>query len=625
MVSPPQVDSAVRDARHRQVNIAGPVLPSPRRLPFSAPALMLAAMWKLEWRDDPGEGSPLYRILVLTATALVLGFAASFAAILFVECVAWFNNVLLISPRTRIQYEDVPWIVPTATVAVPTAGGLIVGILLRHCSRTKRPLGPPDVIQAVQFRVPLPDARSGTVSIAAATISLGFGASVGQYGPMVYLGAMFGNAVSRLRLRVSNLPAIAVACGVAAAISTAFNAPIAGLVFAHEVVLRHYSTQAFAPTTIAAAAGYVVANVVFERPALFLVDFTGVGHGHEFVLFGLLGALAAGVAIAFMSAVLGGARLATRFPGPATLRPAAAGIVLGLTALWLPEILGIGQELLRFATIEGAFDLAELPVLLIAKIALTALCVGFGFAGGVFSPALVIGALFGALFWGAVTAATQTENSGVAVYAICGMMAVASPVTGAPLTMILVVFELTRNYDITIAAMVAIVMSNLIAHRVFGRSLYDVQLADRGIDLFQGRDRARLAAAKVVEYGVDSFARADANEPVRDVLERLAGTLQREAFVVDCNGCLLGVIREVSSAGDTPALVGDAMEAPAVRFDETTTVWQAIGQMDTLADEAIPVVDSKSDVLIGVVTKSALVQAYQDISQQLRREENAPL
>ena len=586
---------------------------------------MLAAMWKIEWRDDPGEGGPLYRIFVLTATALVIGFAASFAAILFVECVVWLNNVLLISPRTRIQYEGVPWIVPAATVAVPTTGGLIVGILLRHCSRKKRPLGPPDVIQAVQFRAPLPDTRSGSVSIAAATISLGFGASVGQYGPMVYLGAMFGSAVSRLRLRVSNLPAIAVACGVAAAISTAFNAPIAGLVFAHEVVLRHYSTQAFAPTTIAAAAGYVVANVVFERPALFLVDFTGVGHGHEFVLFGLLGALAAGVAIIFMSAVLGGTRLAARLPGPAALRPAGAGIVLGLTALWLPEILGIGQEMLRFTTIEGAFDLAELPVLLIAKIALTALCVGFGFAGGVFSPALVIGALFGALFWGAVTAATQIENSGVAVYAICGMMAVASPVTGAPLTMILVVFELTRNYDITIAAMVAIVMSNLIAHRVFGRSLYDVQLADRGIDLFQGRDRARLAAARVVEYGVDSFARADAGEPVRDALERLAGTRQREAFVVDCNGGFLGVIREVSGAGDTPALVGDVVEAPAVRFDETTTVWQAIGRMDTLADEAIPVVDSKSDALIGVVTKSALIQAYQDVSEQLRREENAPL
>ena len=585
---------------------------------------MLAAMWKFEWRDDPGEGSPLYRIVVLTATALVIGFAASFAAILFVECVVWLNNVLLVSPRTRIQYEDAPWIVPAATVAVPTAGGVIVGVLLRYCSREKRPFGPPDVIQAVQFRAPLPDARSGSISIVAATISLGFGASVGQYGPMVYLGAMFGSAVSRLRLRVSNLPAIAVACGVAAAISTAFNAPIAGLVFAHEVVLRHYSTQAFAPTTIAAATGYVVANVVFERPALFLVDFTGVGHGHEFVLFGLLGVLAAGVAIAFMSAVLGSARLAARFPGPAALRPAAAGIVLGLTALWLPEILGIGQELLRFTTIEGAFDLAELPVLVIAKIALTALCVGFGFAGGIFSPALLIGALFGALFWSTVTAATQIENSGVAVYAICGMMAVTSPVTGAPLTMILVVFELTRNYDITIAAMVAIVMSNLIAHRMFGRSLYDVQLAAKGIDLFQGRDRARLAIARVVEYSIDGFARADAKERVRDVLERLVGMRQREAFVVGGDGGLLGVIRE-ESGGDDPALVGDVMEEPAVRFDETTTIWQAIGRINDLADEAIPVVDSKSGTLIGVVTKSALIQAYQDVSEQLRREENAPL
>ena len=567
------------------------------------------------------EGGPLYRILVLTATALAVGFSASFAAILFVEIVLWLNDVLLVSPRTRVQNEEPSWLVPLATVTIPALGGLLTGILLQNRFRKMRPLGPPDVIQAVQFRQPLADTRSGIVSTAAAAVSLGFGASVGQYGPMVYLGAVLGGLVSRLRLRIVNLPAIAVACGVAAAISTAFNAPVAGLVFAHEVVLRHYSTQAFAPTTIAAAAGYVVANVVFERPALFLVNFSGIANGHEFVLFGTLGVLSAGLAILFMHAVLGSARLAGKTPVTPMLRPAGAGLLLGITALWLPEILGIGREMLRFTTIEGAFDLSELPLLLCAKVALTALCVGFGFAGGVFSPALLIGALFGTLFWMIVTSTTDIATSGVAVYAICGMMAVTSSVIGAPLTTILIVFELTRNYDITIAAMVAIVMANLVSHRVFGRSLYDVQLSTRGIDLSQGRDRARLESVAVTLYCDTQYPSVSADDSASQAYELMAATGRHELFVTDTEGRLLGVLAE-SRKGASAA---ECANTPRATFDETTSVGAAVGQFEALDMEAVPVVHSVTGRLLGAVTGPVLVHASQDIANQLRREENAAL
>ena len=440
---------------------------------------------------------PVARMAILTVTALIVGAAASFAAIAFVELVSLLNSALLVAPRARVQWERLPWLVIAATLLVPTLGGLAVGLIHRHLSPARRPLGPPDVIRAVQFHRPLPDARSGLVSTLTAVLSLGTGASVGQYGPMVYLGALIGGAVRRLRLGVPNLAGIAISCGVAAAISTAFNAPIAGLVFAHEVVLRHYATQAFAPVTVASATGYVIANVVFERPALFLVEFAGVAHGYEFALFAVMGLLVALAAIGFMRLLLAcGPWIAGVVAHPA-LRPGAAGLAVGLTALMLPDVLGIGTETLRFATIEGAFGQGELVVLILAKIALTALCIGAGFSGGVFSPALLIGSLIGALFWTLASGAGGIPTSGVAVYAIGAMMAFASAVIGAPLTCILIVFELTRNYDITIAAMVAVVFSNLVAHRLFGRSLFDVQLARRGMDFSQGRDRAHLAALPV--------------------------------------------------------------------------------------------------------------------------------
>ena len=398
------------------------------------------------------EGSALYRISALSIMALLIGIAASLAAIAFADSVIWLNNALLISPRMRVQFGGNPYIVLAATLLAPVAGGLIVGILIQKFTRAQRPLGPPDVIVASQIRMPLPDARSGIVSTIAAALSIGFGASVGQYGPMVYLGALIGSAADKLKLRIRSISAIAMACGVAAAISTAFNAPIAGLVFAHEVILRHYSLQAFAPVTVASATGYVMANVMFDRPPLFLVDFSGVANSHEFLLFAILGVIAALIAKIYMKFLLRSASIAAKLPVPPWLRPGLAGLAVGVTALWLPDVIGIGKEALRFATIEGAFTPTELLVLVSAKIALTAVCLGFGFAGGVFSPALLIGILSGALFWNLLDGIQLLENSGIVVYAVCGMMAVTSPVIGAPLTTILIVFELTRNYDLTVAS-----------------------------------------------------------------------------------------------------------------------------------------------------------------------------
>ncbi|MCZ0813713.1 MAG: chloride channel protein [Pseudomonadota bacterium] len=569
----------------------------------------------------PRMAHPAHRAVILTLCALVVGALASLAAIGLTDAVLWLNDRLLIAPRARVQYEASRVVMALATVLVPAAGGLIVALILRYLSRARRPLGPPDVIEAVQFERAMPPLRDGLASTLAAMVSLGFGASVGQYGPMVYLGAMLGGTVRRLGLAVPNLPAIAVACGVAAAISTAFNAPIAGLVFAHEVVLRHYSTQAFAPTTVAAATGYVFANVIFERPALFLLQFDGVRHGHEFVLFAILGLLCAVLAILFMRLILRIAAHAAASPIPALLRPMVAGLAVGLTALWLPDVLGIGKEALRFATIEGAFGAGELAILVLAKLVLTALCIGFGFVGGVFSPALLIGILFGALFWTALDASALLATSGVAVYAICGMMALTSPVIGAPLTTILIVFELTRNYDITIAAMVAVVFSNLISHRFFGRSLFDVQMARRGADLSAGRERARLQAMPVTDCLTRGMVLAGTGEAIGAVRARLAASDWNEAYIRDDAGRFAGVLRAADAAADWDS----ALHKPALTFDDTTTVLEAMQALRGFVGDAIPVIERDSGRLIGVVSEAAVIEAYLDMSQTLRREENAVL
>jgi CIC family chloride channel protein len=564
----------------------------------------------------------VYQISTVTVVAIVLGGAASLAAIGFVEAVHYLNEQLLISPYARVLAEDQHWLVVAATLLVPAVGGLIVGLVVHFLVRQKRGLSPPDAILAAQTSGPAPGFRSGLASTFAALVSLGSGASVGQYGPLVYLGAMFGNLVGRLKLNLRHQRSIAIACGVAAAISTAFNAPIAGLVFAHEVILRHYSLRAFAPVTVAAATGYIVANVIFDRPALFLVNFDEVAHTYEYVFFALEGVLCAGLAWVFMRLLWASTNTAERYIHWPWVRPAIAGLMVGVVALWIPEVLGIGQETLRFATIEGAFGIGELGLIIIAKLVLTAVCVGFGFVGGVFSPALLIGILFGAFYGLVLPYLLPVPHSGLVVYAICGMMALASSVIGAPLTTILIVFELTRSYDLTIAAMVSVVFANLISYRVIGRSLFDLQLRAWGFDLSLGRDKAILQSHPIRDYLSTDYTSASDQDTVGTVRQRLVDDRRSEAMVLDHNGRLLGVIRLqgiVNSDAQTP--VTDVINPSFTTFDEQTSVWESMELLRGFLGEAVPVVNEYRQ-LVGVVAEEAVIRAYLEIVHDLREEEN---
>jgi CIC family chloride channel protein len=331
----------------------------------------------------------------------------------------------------------------------------------------------------------------------------------------------------------------------------------------------------------------------------------------------------ASAAIVFMRLLLAvGPALARGIERP-ELRTAVAGLAVGLTALVLPDVLGIGTSTLRFATIDGAFGLGEVVVLIAAKIILTALCIGAGFSGGAFSPSLLIGSLIGVFFWTLASGMAGVPSSGAAIYAVSGMMAFASAVIGAPLTCILIVFELTRNYDVTIAAMVAVVFSNLVSHRVFGRSLFDVQLARRGIDFSLGRDHAHFAALKVVDLLQPDAVTATTDDTPGNVAERLRDQGWREAFVLDGEGRLLGVFSP-GVHGRSPSVEHGIAPARLV-FDDRTDLAEAMEHLRGFVGDAVPVVSRESGRYLGAVSEGDLVAAWLDEGTRLRREENASI
>ena len=569
------------------------------------------------------------RIASIAVLGLVVGVLTSLAAIAFVELVLLLNEWLLISPRSRFMVDDTRLLL-LATVCVPALGGLVVGLLHRFIPE-RRSHGPPDIIRSVQTmdgRIPT---RSGFLSALASVVSLGAGASVGQYGPLAHLGATLGSLVARISRGGRWMATVGVGCGVAAAISTAFNAPIAGIVFAHEVILRHYSLRAFAPITVAATMGYVVANVVFERPPLFRVEAISVGFAPEVLGFIVIGAAGAFVAVLYMRAILWSGRIAGKLPVADYLKPMLAGAVLGLVAIWLPDILGIGKETLRFAVIDHAFSPGELAFLIAAKILATALCIGFGFAGGVFSPALLVGILFGALAGNGAELVLGELRSDIAIYAICGMVAVTSAVIGAPLTTILIVFELTRNYDLATAAMVSVVFSNLVAYRIFGRSLFDVQLRMRGFDLSAGRETVILDHRLIESYVTRDYTALAPDMPLREAQSRLVAARSHEGYVVDAGGVYIGTVkletlvnREETDGLGPETAVARLAEREALILTPKTSIRAAMEQMGDFVGESIPVLEEgDGGRMLGVVFEASIVRAYLDTMNDIRREENA--
>ena len=563
----------------------------------------------------------LHHLTAISLAGLIVGLIAAFATAGFVELVLYLNDRLFISASSRAGMEAGE--LALITIAVLTIGGLIVGLILRFGVTQKVPLGPADTIYAVQLHERLPSFRSGLSSTVAALLSLSCGASVGQYGPLVYLGTLVGQISNRLPLGLPEIRNITIACGVAASISTAFNAPLAALIFTHEVILRHYSLRMFTAVTVASACGYVVANVFFEHPAMFLVGIESQFRAIEFPLFALEGLACGALAVVYLKTLNFNIDLSRRIRIPAPVKPMLAGFVVALVAIQVPEVLGAGQEVLR-NTIPGySYGAGALLLILVTKLLVTTVCIGFGFGGGVISPTLLIGALFGALFALLIPDALLQSYSGISVYAICGMVAVMSPVIGAPMTALLLVFELTRNYEVTIAAMVAVVFANLFASIWYGRSLYDQQLAARGIDLSMGREQAYLQHQSISEYVTDCLPVVLDDASAGEVNAQMAARQTASVVVVDQAQRFRGILlqQQLQDLNEQDGIA--AIEFQSLpRFNTDTSVWQAMQVMRSYMGEAIAVVDGATGRYLGAVPEAVVIDAYLDASEKIRREEH---
>ncbi len=478
--------------------------------------------------------------LILVVLAVVVGALAGIGTILIREGIDWVQTIGFGSPEESIfsMASDLAWWV---VLLVPTAGGLIVGLFIYWVMPEKKPQSVAKVIEASALRGGRMSIREGFGAAVASVVSIGSGASVGREGPAIHLGATLGAWVARRLHLTRSLSRALLGCGAAAAVAASFNAPIAGALFAHEVVVGHFALSAFAPIVIASVVGTIFARAYFgDFPAFSVFEQSLVSIWEFPAVIGL--GIASGItAIILMRSVMVAEDQFKKVPGPTWTHPAIAGFLVGLIALVFPQVLGVGYAATNDA-MQTIIPLQFLIALVFAKIVATALSLGGGFGGGIFTPSLMVGAMLGGAYGIVATSIFPDLSSGPGAYTIIGMGAVAAAVLGAPISTTLIVFELTDNYPLTIAVMVAVVISTVMVQQFNGRSFFSWQLERAGLDLKGGFEAALLRSIKVSKVMTKESETVPVSAGIAEIRHLLQESPTGELFVLKEDGELFGTI-----------------------------------------------------------------------------------
>ncbi len=557
----------------------------------------------------------------LSLLAIVTGAGAGLGAVVFRYLIRTFTELFSghkdYSAAGHAVNPDLPGLGIWFVVLVPIVGGLIYGPLVNRFAPEARGHGVPEVMLAVRRMGGRMRPQVPIVKSLASALCIGSGGSVGREGPIVQIGSALGSVLGQwVKVPESQLRLL-VACGAAGGISATFNAPIAGVFFALELILRNFETGSFGMVVLSSVTADAIGRAAFGSGSfLHLPHFTFTSPS-ELVLYALLGALATLVGLTFVRVLYRGEDIADRIWGSLgwseSLRPGVGGILLGLLLLAVPEMYGVGYPVLTKG-VSGQYVLLVLLGLMVAKILATSLTMWIGGSGGVFAPSLFIGAMLGTAYGDVVHALLPHVARAAGAYGLVGMGAVFAAAARAPMTAVVIIFELTGNYQIILPLMFAIVVATGLSNAITRDNIYTLKLRRRGIDVDAPPPRL-MAQITVADAMVSAPAWLDPETPVDEIVDRFAADRLDSLPVVDGDGRLLGVVaavdieRDISANSGAPQVAGSLMrEPPTVHAgDSLEDAVIALGATD---DEGLPVLDESDDRLIGWLTHRDLLHAY---------------
>ena len=569
-----------------------------------------------------------YSELGLTVVAAVIGAVIALGIAVVRQMVQIMHHLLFGVPFDMYLSGSIA-IEPWRIAAIPCLGGLAYGLVAYGMWRWR----PRDIVDAIEANA-LHGGRmslSDSLRLTALTIlSAGVGASVGLEAAFTQLGSGTASRVGRmLHLRRGDLRTF-VGCGAAAAIAAAFNAPLAGAFYAFELIIGSYTLATLAPVVVAAVTAVLVIRQIFGvAPIFVLYNHVDLAAGHYLVL-ALVGATAAGLAIAAMTGVTFVEQWSRRTRLPVWARPACGGVVLGALALFYPQVLGSGHGGIENTIASGSLGV-ELPLLIgliFAKIVASAVSIGSGFRGGMFSSSLYFGALFGV----AASMIVHRVMPGVAadesIFILAGMGSVAAGVVGAPVTMILLVLEATSDFYATVGVTVSVVVSALLVRHFFGYSFATWRFHLRGVALHSPHDIGWLQDLRVAKLMREDFAAVPPAMPLSELCRQFPLGSERRIFVVNDQGGYQGYV-DLAEA-HAAVLLDDESPLNAADFARGAEHFLTPGQpvRETLdlfiasAADALAVVDNSRDRRVrGYLDEAfALRRYYRELEARHREE-----
>ncbi|MCQ4081051.1 chloride channel protein [Streptomyces sp. RB6PN25] len=551
------------------------------------------------------------------AMALLVGAVAGLGAIVFRWLIKTFTSLLsghadYSAVTGHPANPHVPWLGPWFVLAAPVLAGLAYGPLVQRFAREARGHGVPEVMYAVARRGGRIAPQVAIVKSLASALCIGGGGSVGREGPIVQIGSAFGSTLGRVVKVAEDRMRVLVACGAAGGIAATFNAPLAGVFFAMELILRDFTAESFGMVVLASVTASVIGRAAFgNTPFLHLPPFT-VHNLADYLLFALLGVIAGAVGVAFTRILYwieDACDFAWRWPEWA--RPAVGGLLLGGLLLVLPQMYGVGYPVLENA-VAGKYVIGFLLVLLVGKIVATSLTIGIGGSGGVFAPSLFMGAMLGSAFGATAHDLAPGITGQPGAYALIGMGAVFAGAARAPITAVIIMFELTGEYSIILPLMAAIVLATGISRALSKDTIYTLKLRRRGIDIDHTPATAPLAGITVGTVMEPVPATLDENLP----LAKAAGALARSPHgvlpVLAADGSYLGCATARTAAETLADGTHNTTTVAAITHlpkpvTTGTGVADALDALVATDGAGVPVLDEDRTRLIGWVTHQAVL------------------
>ncbi len=569
----------------------------------------------------------------LILLAIVVGVGGGLGAIVFRWLITSFTFIFSghadYSAAPGEPNPFVPWLGPFFLVAVPAVGGWLYGPLIAKFAPEARGHGVPEVMLAVAERGGRIRMQVAIVKSLASALCIGSGGSVGREGPIVQIGSALGSSLGQL-VRVSeSRMRLLVACGAAAGISATFNAPIAGVFFALELILRDFEAGAFGVVVLASVLAGAIGRAAFgSAPFLQLPPFEIVSYG-EYALYAVLGLLAAFVGLAFVRVLYGFEDFADRLwkGKPEWARPGILGLSLGVLLLLVPQMYGVGYPVLE-GSIKGHYVVGMLLLFLVAKMAATSLSIAIGGSGGVFAPSLFIGAALGSAYGQLIQGLFGGAVAPAGAYGLVGMGAVFAAAARAPITAVIIIFELTNDYTIILPLMFAIVLASGVSSRLSKDTIYTLKLRRRGIDILRGRAANLMQLIRVGDAMTPTPDPLAADAPLDAILVRLGEEARDALPVVDAQGAFRGVVRaeEVERAMRENALDATAgsLATREVQLRESQSLEDAVRVLTATEGTGVPVLGVEGNVIVGWITHRDVLQAYRKTLERSVRDQPAP-